>query len=174
MNGGPDDGRFEVVDDQRLRHAAEVRETVLQAAEEVFRRLRERRFAIGLAAVAQDDAEDVCFAAFPLGRQYQRAAAEIDLSFFARSALHPSERERRFRHESPHVPLHAVIAAAEAPLGHQVLPDPLGRKLPVELGQDDLAQGLALSRPATRKSRTGLPSLGKLFARRPGGQNGCI
>ena len=42
--------RLEIVDDQRLGNAAEVREGVLQAADEVLRRLGERRLAIRLAA----------------------------------------------------------------------------------------------------------------------------
>ena len=38
--------------------------------------------------------------------------------------------------EPPHEPLHAVVTSREAVLGAEILPDPLGRKPLVELGQD--------------------------------------
>jgi hypothetical protein len=144
------DGRLQVVDDERLGHAAEVSEGVFQAAEEVFRRLRERRFAVRLAAMAQHDAEDVRLSPPAIGRDDRRSCAEVHLRFFAGATLHPPEGERRTLADSAHVPLDAVVAAAEALLGDQVLPDPLGAELLIELGQDQLAVNLALARPATR------------------------
>jgi hypothetical protein len=58
-------------------------------------------------------------------------------------------------------------------LGDQILPDPLGSELLVELGLDQLAKGLALAGPATRRrSNPGVGS--EHLASRAGGQNGGI
>ena len=83
---------------------------------------------VALAAVAQHDAEDVCLAAFPLGRDDRRAAAEVDLSFLARTTLHPAKGQGARAAELLDEPPHAVVADGGAGLD-QVLPDPLSREL---------------------------------------------
>lgn len=56
---GPGHRRLEIVDDQRLRNAAEVMEGVLQTTDEVLRRLAIHGFAVCLTRMAQHDAKDV-------------------------------------------------------------------------------------------------------------------
>jgi len=76
----------------------------------------------------------------------------------ARPALHPAERKRPRRGKAAHEPLHAVVAACKALLGHQVLPDPLGRELLVEFCQDQREIRLALIWSAAEdEDRIGYP-----------------
>ena len=54
-------GRFEVVRHERLGNAAEMTERILKTLNEVVGRLSKDRFAVRLARMTQDDAEDVRF-----------------------------------------------------------------------------------------------------------------
>jgi len=89
---GMSDGRLEIVDHQRLGDAAEVRESILQAAKEVFSRLGEGRLAVRLAAVTEHDAKDVRLAALPIRRDDRRTGPKVHLGFLAGATLHPAER----------------------------------------------------------------------------------
>ena len=81
------DGGLQVVDHQRLGHAAEMPEGVLQHADEVLRRLREGGLAVRLARVAEHDAEDMRLAPLAVGADDRRASAEIHLGFLARPRI---------------------------------------------------------------------------------------
>src|SRR5947209_14020757 len=104
--------------------------------EKIICRLRECRLAVRLAAVTQGDAKDVRLSTLSIGSDHRRAGAEIDLSFHSRSAFHAAERKRCCCAQPPDKPLHAVVAAREAMLVNEVLPDSLGREPLIELGQN--------------------------------------
>jgi hypothetical protein len=55
-------------------------------------------------------------------------------------------------------------------LGNQILPNPLSRELLIDLGQDQTAKGLALTRSAPWETA----GPGGILSLRAGGQNGCI
>ena len=162
---GMRDGRLEVVDDQRLGDAAEMREGVFQAAEEVVGRLGERGFAVALAAMTEHDAKDMGLAALAVGRDDRRTAAKIDLGLFARPAFHATKRQRRRGPQTAHEPLHAVVASCEALIGREILPDPMGRKLLVELGQNRFAVWFALATSAARIDRVPAATRGRPASR---------
>ncbi len=84
------DGRLEVVEDQGPRHAAEADEGVLQTGQERVGGLPINGLAVALARVAEDDAEDVRPPS-ARGRGERYPAAEVDLGFFSRGALHTAE-----------------------------------------------------------------------------------
>jgi hypothetical protein len=85
------DRRFEIVDHQRLGHAAKLRKRILQRAQEVVGRLPVDRFAVGFAAVRQNDAKDVRPPTLSVGTDDRGAAAEIDLRFFTRHTFDTAE-----------------------------------------------------------------------------------
>src|SRR6478752_2209759 len=85
------DGRLEVVEDQASGDPAEVPEGILEAAEEVVGGLAEYSLTVGLAGVAQDDAEDVGLAALAVGADDRGAAAKVDLGLVAWVALDAAE-----------------------------------------------------------------------------------
>src|SRR6476620_6647379 len=101
-------------------------ERVLQGLQKVIGRLRERRLAVSFAAVTEHDPKDVTLPPFSIGRNYRSARAEIDLGFHTGRTFHATERKWRRCAQLAHKPLHAVVAAGEAALGNQVLPDSLG------------------------------------------------
>ncbi len=104
---------LQVVQHQRLRHAAKVMEGVLQATDELLGGLAEHRLAVGLAAMTEHDAQDVRAPLLPVAVDDRRAGAEVHLSFLARGALHAAERRRPpVGHilQRPYVAPHAVVA----------------------------------------------------------------
>ncbi|HUY88365.1 MAG TPA: hypothetical protein VMV10_06500 [Pirellulales bacterium] len=145
---GMRDGRLQVVDHQRLGRAAKMSEGVLQATDEIFRRLAKRRFAVALPRMAEHDAEDIRLAPLALGADDRRARAEVDLGLFARRRFQTTERRDGRGAQRTHEAFHAVVSGLEAVLGDQVLPDPLGRKPLCELGQNQLAVRFAFATPA--------------------------
>src|SRR5688572_26303062 len=128
--------------------------------QEVIGRLRERRLAVRLAAVAQHDPKDMAFSPLAFRRNNRRARAEIDLSLVAGSAFHPPKwqgtRAAEALNESPH----AVVAEAVG-VAAQVLMNPPGAQPLLDLGCNLLTKRLALagrsssSRPASRVPRAG-------------------
>jgi len=148
---GLDDRGLEIVHDQRPGNAAEMPEGVFQRPDEILRGLAVDRLAVGLAGVAQDDAEGMRFAPAALGPRRQglafgnddrSSAAEVNLGLGARLALHPAEGQRRRLAQLTHVTPHAMVPGGKAVLGDQVLPDPLGRQPLRQLGQDHLVERL--------------------------------
>ena len=79
------DRSFQIVQHQRLGHAAEVDKRVLHTTQEVIRRLPVYRLAVPPSRVGQDDTEDVHSPFAPHGIDDENAAAEVDLGRFARS-----------------------------------------------------------------------------------------
>ena len=143
-------GRLEIVDHQRLGDAAEGVKGVLQRPQKIIRGLRERRFAVRLARVAQDDAKDMRLPSLAVSSNDPCAGAEIDLGLFARRRLHTPKRQRPALDKMAHKALHAVVLAGESVVRHEVLPNPLRGELLVELGLNDLAVCLALAAAARR------------------------
>jgi hypothetical protein len=120
-------------------------EGAFQGPQEIVRRLPMGRFAVGLAAVRQDDAEDVRAAPLAVRIDDRRAGPEVDLSLLAESAFQPPERQRprpaNPLEESPH----AVVADRCSVLGDQVLVNPPGRQPLGLLGLDDLPPRLTVA-----------------------------
>lgn len=116
----------QIVDDQRQGNAPEVPKGILQATHEVFRRLVQDRFAVGLPRMTEDHPQHVRPSLAALRQNERRAHPKIDLSLGARLAFHPAKRQPpRFSqamHEAPHAP----VLPREAVIGSQVLEDPLG------------------------------------------------
>ena len=135
--------RLQVVDHQRLRHPAEVPERILQRPEECVRRLAEHVLAVALPRMAQNDPEDVRLPPPTPWRHDRRTRPKINLRLGARLAFHPPERQRPGPSQPTNVPLDAVVAAAEAVLAHQVLPDPNPAETASQLDLDDLHERLA-------------------------------
>src|SRR5262245_19430033 len=136
------DGGLEIVEDQALRHAAEVPEGVLQATEECLGGLARHGFAVSLAGITEHDAEDVRPPPPALGVLGRRPFAEIDLGFLAGAAFEAAERQLLLRGQAADKAAHAVILAAEAVLDDQVLIDALGGQALIELGLNDRAKRL--------------------------------
>ena len=80
-----------VADDQRLGHAAEVPKGILDTTDELLGALPEHHLAVGFARMAQHDAKDMRTPTFAVRCHDRGTGAEVDLSLFARSALHSSE-----------------------------------------------------------------------------------
>jgi hypothetical protein len=91
----------------------------------------------------------VCLAPPAVGSDDRSAGPKVDLSFDARQALHPPDRQRPRGAERAHEPLDAVVARLESALD-EVLMDPLRSEVLGELGQDDLAVRLTRARTADR------------------------
>src|SRR5487761_2115417 len=140
-------GRLEVVQDKAPGHPAEMPEGVLQAAEEVLGGLAVDRLAVGLAGVAQDDAEDVGLAPLAIGADDRRARAEVDLGLLARPALHASKRQVVRLLEPMDEPADAVVAAGESVVGVQILVDPLCAEPEVTLPLNQLSPRLTTAGP---------------------------
>ncbi len=140
--------RPKIVDHQDLRATAETPEGILQAGNKVIGRLSEGDLAVGLPAVAQDDAKHVRLATLPVRTDDRRSGAEIDLGLFACGTLHAPHRQRAALSQTPHESLDAVVAAREALLADKVLEDPLGTEFLLQLRLDDRPVRLALARPA--------------------------
>src|ERR1700733_976231 len=85
-----------------------------------------------------------------LRRDDRRAAAKIDLGFFARFALHSAEREFKLRRQTTDEAKHAVIAAGEAVLGDEILMDAFGVQAEVDLATDRFPPRLAAAGPTRR------------------------
>jgi hypothetical protein len=95
--------------------------------------------------VTEDNAEDVRASPPAVGQQQRSAAAEIDLGFFAGTALEATEGQLQGLFQVADKATHAVVTAGEAMLGHQVLMNALGRQAEVELGLDSGAPGFAVT-----------------------------
>ena len=121
---------------------------VLQAADEVFRRLGERSLAVRLARVAKHDAKHMRLATLAVRADDRRAGAEIHLSLLARGRFQPTKRRCRLDPQPAHKTLHTVVAGREVVVGGQILPNPLGREPSVELGQNQLAVRFAFATSA--------------------------
>lgn len=162
----------QVVQDQPLRHAAEVPEGVFQATQEVVGGLAADGLAVSLARVAQDDAEDMGAAALAVVGHERGAGAEIDLGLLAGAAFETAEGEFLGRLQAVHEAADAVVAAGEAVLGHQVLVDALGTETQLQLGLDEGAPGQTITGPtsAARRLRGRRRHVGK--ARRADGRIG--
>ena len=131
-----------------------MREGVLQRAEKVIGRLRERRLAVRLAAVAQHDPKDVRLPPLAIGRDDRRTRAEIDLGFLAGGAFHPAERQRAGPTQTLHEPPHAVVADA-AGVAAQILVNPPGAQSFLHLGGDQLAKRFTLAGRSRSRARAG-------------------
>jgi len=166
----PGHGGAQVVRHQRLRHAAEVPEGVLQAAHELLRALPEHGLAVALAGVREHDPQDPRPAALPVC-QHRGSEPEVDLRLLAGRALHALDALRVAAREPPHVALHGVVRALEAPLRAQILEDALRRQPSLDAGEDRLVVRPAQARaPANPGGRNGRFWSCRLSG--PGGRNG--
>ena len=111
---GLDNGGLEVVDDEGFGRAAEVTESILDAADELFGGLPRHHFAVGFAGAAAGPCEtgaDV----FVCHRAHDgRALAEVHLGFLTWPTFHPPERQRRAAIQSTDKPLNGLIIRNEA------------------------------------------------------------
>ena len=153
---GLGDGRPQIIDHTGVGNPAEITESVLQAANEIFRRLPPDHFAVSLAGVAEHDAEEMRPAPLAVFDD-PGPLPKIDLDFMTWRTFHPAKRQRQTRSQTAHKALHRLVAAAKLMVGHQVLVNPLRR--------EPLFQSLGnLLRPSLASA---------LSARhRPGGRNG--
>src|SRR5262249_39377721 len=140
-------GRPEVVQDQVSGDTAEVTEGALQAAEEVIGGLAIDRLAIGLAGVAQDDAEDMSLAPFAVRADDRRTFAEVDLRLVPRVALDAAEGELTSLLEPADEAADGVVAAVESMVDDQVLVDPLRGQPQVALRLDQVPPRLTATIP---------------------------
>jgi hypothetical protein len=92
-----------IIDLEHFGHAAKGAKAVLQTTDEAFGGLMENRFAVRLARIAQDRAQDPRSPSSTLNIEHRSAGTEIDLDLLARMDLH-----------APH-PLGLLVA----PLAHQ-------------------------------------------------------
>ena len=128
-------------------------EGALQAAEEVVGRLAVDGLAVALAGVAQDDAEDVGLAPLAVGADDGGAGAEVDLGLVAGVALDATEGQVVRLFEPADEASDAVVGAAEAVVGDQVLVDPLGGEPEVAPGPDQVPPRLTATGPAAGAGR---------------------
>ena len=148
-----------IIVDDRLRHAAEIPEGVLQAPQEVLRRLVVDRLAVRPARKAQHHAKDMGSSSRAIGPHDRRPGAEVHLRLLARQHLQPPKRQRATPIQSLEEPSHAGVTGGKATLGHQVLIDPLARQALFELGLNDRTERLT----ATLGPRT--PATGRRLRR---------
>ena len=141
-------GRAEVIEDQSPRCAAKLAEGVLEAAQKVVCGLAVDDLAVALARVGHHDAEEMGLLALAIAVNDAGTCAEVDLSLLTRPAFHAAKwqfgRRRQLSDEAPD----AVVGTGETVLDDQVLVDALGAQSEVALGLDQLAPGLAVTRPA--------------------------
>ena len=148
--GGEHTG-LEVVDDHRLRDAAEVPQRVLHTTQERLRVLVPDDLAVALARVAEHRAKEMGPTAFAVGLD-PRALAEVDLELLARRALHAAEGQLGGGPESPGEAFDRLVATGEPVLGGQVLEEPLRRQPRLQPGLDHAAQRLAQAAPPRRRA----------------------
>ena len=153
---GMDNRRLEIIDDDRLRHTAEIPKGILQASDEGLGVLMPDDFTVSLAGEAQNYPKDVRTPLFPVGKHYRSTFTEIDLNLFARPALHPAKRHRTAAFKTAYETLDTVITAGKTMLIVNILPYPLGTKAGLELLGNDGTKRLA----------------GAFSAWKPGGRNG--
>ena len=145
-----EDGGFEVVVDEFLRHAAKELEGVLMAGQEVFGSLAEGKFHIEQPAMTEyHDKEGEPPGGGPDG--HGTGVAPIDLCAFAGSEAESEEGWRAHRAHLAHIVLEDAHAAAVSVLGAQTLEDLSGAvRMVFEQALDDGLAGveLALARGA--------------------------
>ena len=83
------------------------------------------RFAVALARMTENDAEDMRPLALALDHD-PGSLAKVHLHLRAGFTFHPPPRQRRGRTQAPDKALHRLIAADELDLRDQVLVNPLG------------------------------------------------
>ena len=124
------------------------------------------RLTVCLARATQHNAEHMGPTSLAIDSDNRCADAEIDLSILAGRRFESSKRQGAALLKPVDIASDAVIAAVKAILGDQVLMDPLGRKLLLELGHNSL-----MERPAL----TGRGPIGDRLVRLgPGGRLGTV
>ena len=164
------DRRLQVVDHERLRHAAEVVEGVFERVQEVVGRLAVGDFAVRLPRMRQHDAKHVRATPLAIRSDDRRAGAEIDLRLMPRRAFHAPKRQRPHPTQPAQKSPHAVVAHLGRVFGHQVLMNPPRGQARDLLRLDHFAPRLAVALSATG-SRLTRRSEQRFQRRRPGGQN---
>ena len=140
LNGG-----LEVIQNQSPWHTSEIPPGVLQTLQEAVRALPPDDLTVGLARVAQDNAEDVRSTAMSLAVNHPGAPTKIDLGFFAWAAFQTAEGQGSSGLEIMDETADTGITRGEAVFGHQVLVDPLRGQTQFQLGQNDFAKGFTLT-----------------------------
>ena len=163
---GPMDGRFEVVDDQPLRHAAEMVKRVFQASEKRLGALAIDGLAVAFATMAQDDPKDPRPSPLAVGRTDRRGGAEIDLGLLASGRLQASERKVGLLFQPTDEPPHTIVAGREFRLPAQILMDPHRGESLLDFLHDELPERLTVTSGSTHWWRTST-SAGPF---RPGGR----
>jgi hypothetical protein len=147
-------GRAQVVEHDTLRHTTEVPERILQAADEVLRRLPIDHLAVRLPRVTQHDAKHIGPSPLAIRPHDPGACAEIDLRLLTWSALQSTKRQRRRLAESFDEAADAVIPRRETVLAHQVLPNALTAQTLIQLRQNEGAEWFAgTGRKGQRRER---------------------
>ena len=143
----------QVVEIQNLGDAPEGAKRILQTTDEVLGGLVKDRFAVSLARVAQDHAQDPGPTAPAIGIDHRGPGAKINCDLLARLDLDAPHPLGLLAAELAHEPFDRLIGAAEAHFGHQVLVNPLRAQARVQLGLDPRTMRITETGPA----RFGLP-----------------
>jgi len=115
---------------------------IFQASKEALAVLAPYRLVVPTPGIAQNDPENVWPAFSTAGFDHPCPRPKIHLRLFSRRTLHPPEGQLLFAAQLPDKALHARIAALEALLGGQVLPDSLRRETPLQLFLDNPSKRL--------------------------------
>ena len=143
--------RLEVVHDQGGGHAEERPEGVLQATDERLGVLAPDDLAVGLARVAEHNAEQVRPPSPAALLRDPGSLAEVHLHLRSRLALHPPERQRVDLHQSANVAFDRAVGAEKTMIPDQVLVDALDRQTALHRRLDHRSQRRAKARrTATR------------------------
>ena len=143
---GAGNGRLEIIDHQRLGHAAKIVKGVFQHRDEGVGRLAIDRFAVALARMREHDPQHPRPTPLAIGADDRRARAKVDLSFFARRRFHTPKWQRSVLPQFRHEPANAPVARREVVFVNQILVNPRGAQARIELLDDRLAKRLADAR----------------------------
>src|SRR5438552_2524002 len=147
---GPTDRGPEVVYVQGFGDAAKVTKRVFQAANERLGGLIPNGLTVGLARIAQHNAEDPRLAASATGLVDRGAATEIDLGFFSGLNLDAVNRRGRTLFEPANESFDGLVGTLEPDFDDQVLINALGGQTKVDFGLDPLSVCLTFAGTAAR------------------------
>ena len=175
VNIGLEDSGLEVVEHQHARHATETAKGVLDSTDEAFGVLPRHGLGVAFARVAQGDSQQMDL--LSLAGQLNPGGSVVDLSFFAGFTFHAPDTLWITRLELGHEAFDRLIRVLKGVVIDQILPDPCGMELRLELGHYDIAERFAVTLAANLKLRLGLRTDAPIEARidlRAGGRNGTL